>query len=419
MSRLAVSAPCIVGLLALLTLTLGCSPAGPSRDQESATAMRITPKASQEIEEMAPVPTLRVATFNVSLYGKQAGQILDRLSDGEDRQAEKIAAIVQTVRPDILVVNEIDFDAESKTARVLNDLYFARSQDGLEAWSFPHVQSFPSNTGVDSGLDINGDQKLGSPDDAWGYGVYPGQYAMAVFSRHAIRVDEIRSFQNLLWSEMPGALVPVDPKTGKGYYSDEVWSELRLSSKNHVDVPVRVDGRTLHVLASHPTPPVFDGPADHNGCRNHDEIRLWTEYIGGGENDWLRDDGAGTGGLAAEEAFVIFGDLNADPDFGDGRREAIENLLAHPRTIDPEPAPAGATDDAEAGRNQSPLATADFGRNGLMRVDYVLPGDQFRVVDAGVFWPRKVDGDDVARRQRDRMTASDHRLVWVDVAWQP
>ena len=29
----------------------------------------------------------------------------------------------------------------------------------------------------------------------------------------------------------------------------------------------------------HPTPPVFDGPDDHNGTRNHDEIRFWSDYI--------------------------------------------------------------------------------------------------------------------------------------------
>ncbi len=39
----------------------------------------------------------------------------------------------------------------------------------------------------------------------------------------------------------------------------------RLSSKSHWDVPINVNGRVLHVLASHPTPPVFDGPEDRNG----------------------------------------------------------------------------------------------------------------------------------------------------------
>ena len=51
---------------------------------------------------------LRIATYNTSLYGKVAGQIRQRLSDGMDSQAEKVAAIVQTVRPDILLVNDKD-----------------------------------------------------------------------------------------------------------------------------------------------------------------------------------------------------------------------------------------------------------------------------------------------------------------------
>jgi len=33
-------------------------------------------------------------------------------------------------------------------------------------------------------------------------------------------------------------------------------------------------GQVIHILASHPTPPVFDGVEDRNGRRNHDEIRL-------------------------------------------------------------------------------------------------------------------------------------------------
>ncbi len=54
---------------------------------------------------------------------------------------------------------------------------------------------------------------------------------------------------------------------------------LRLSSKSHWDIPLQIGGAIVHVLTAHPTPPVFDGPEDRNGCRNHDEIRLWSDYI--------------------------------------------------------------------------------------------------------------------------------------------
>ena len=107
---------------------------------------------------------------------------------------------------------------------------------------------------------------------------------------------------------------------------------LRLSSKNHVDVPVWVHGHQLHLLLSHPTPPVFDGPENRNGRRNHDEIRLWSDYLSGGERaNYLIDDAGKSGGLHSEDLFVVLGDLNADPFDGDSYNRAISQLLEHKR----------------------------------------------------------------------------------------
>ena len=93
---------------------------------------------------------------------------------------------------------------------------------------------------------------------------------------------------------------------------------FRLSSKSHWDVPVEVGGRTVHVLASHPTPPTFDGAEDRNGRRNHDEIRFWADYVRpGAGSGYIYDDAGGTGGLKPGSSFVILGDQNADPLDGD------------------------------------------------------------------------------------------------------
>ncbi len=54
---------------------------------------------------------------------------------------------------------------------------------------------------------------------------------------------------------------------------------------------------TLHLLASHPTPPAFDGPEDRNGRRNHDEIRFWNDYLDRAEIGYIRDDAGLAGGL--------------------------------------------------------------------------------------------------------------------------
>ena len=357
--------------------------------------------------------SLRIATYNASLYGKKAGDIRERLKDGRDRQAENIAAVVQTVRPDILLLNEVDYDEKSEVVTTLAEKYFAVGRGKREGIDYPFVYSAPSNTGVNSSLDLNNNGKTGEPSDSWGYGVYPGQYSMAIYSRFPIAVDDVRTFQKFLWNALPGAIRPIDPKTNKPYYDDETWNQLRLSSKNHIDVPIEIDHATIHILASHPTPPVFDGPEDRNGCRNHDEIQFWNLYLGSEHSGQLIDDFGNAGGLAATDPFVIMGDLNADPNAGDGRHGAIRGLLSHRRVQDPLPKSDGAVEEAKRKGTKDLMKaktdTANFGRSGNMRADYVLPSDSFLIKDSGVFWPKR------DQEGRDVISASDHRLVWVDV----
>lgn len=354
--------------------------------------------------------TIRIATYNASLYGKRAGEIKSRLESGRDQQAQKVAAIVQTVRPDILLINEIDYDDESATATLLAVKYFAQSQGNRTPVLYPYIYAAPSNTGINSELDLNNNGRTGEPNDAFGFGVYPGQYSLAVYSRFPIDIKNLRTFQQLLWKDLPGANRPVDPKTKQSFYDDKTWAKLRLSSKNHVDVPVQLGEKTIHVLASHPTPPVFDGPEDRNGHRNQDEIRFWEIYLSPNAATSLQDDAGGTGGLPEHQPFVIMGDLNSDPADGDSQQDAIKSLLAHPRTVDPAAASQGAVEASL--KRKSPgdpkLDTAKFGR-GNMRVDYVLPSQDFVLKNSGVFWPPREHED------HELISASDHRMVWIEV----
>ena len=217
---------------------------------------------------------------------------------------------------------------------------------------------------------------------------------------------------------MPGARRPVVPDGGQPFHRDEVWSQLRLSSKSHWDVPVDTPLGVVHVLASHPTPPAFDGPEKRNVLRNHDEIRLWLEYLRDGATPWLCDDNGRCGGLAADARFVILGDLNNDPTDGAGEHEAIIELLEHPRVLrHPTPRSEGAVAIAQAdgGENSGHRGshahdTGRFGpRVGNLRLDYALPSSGFRYVGGGVFWPVPGHPDSVIAE------ASDHHLVWIDV----
>ena len=136
------------------------------------------------------------------------------------------------------------------------------------------------NTGVKINDDLNHDGETNQqPSDTHGFGYFEGHFGMALLSKYPINEKDIRTFQHFKWRDMPNALKPIDPSTNKPWFNDKAWQELRLSSKSHWDIPINIDGKIVHILASHPTPPVFDGPEDRNGKRNHDEIRFWFDYI--------------------------------------------------------------------------------------------------------------------------------------------
>lgn len=379
------------------------------------------PLVEPSIREAAtpmPTPTLRVATFNASLYD-EGGGLVARLAAGDDT-ARAAAAVIQRVRPDLLLLNEFDFDPDGRAAELFARDYLGVGQDGLAPIEYAHRYFAPVNTGVPSGLDLDGDGRSDGPGDGWGFGRHPGQYGMLVLSRFPIDAARVRTFRDFRWAHMPGALVPQAPDAASPFYPEATWRQLRLSSKSHWDVPVDTPFGTLHLLAHHPTPPVFDGPEDRNGRRNHDEIRLWADYIDPARGAYLVDDAGVRGGLGADAMFVIAGDHNADPVDGDSAPGAIAQLLDHPR-VDASVVPAsetGALAAAAAGgvnashRGDPRHDTGVFGaRAGNLRLDYVLPARGITVHAAGVHWPREGEPGAAAAQ------ASDHRLVWIDIAW--
>ncbi len=364
--------------------------------------------------------SVRFATFNIALNRGKAGELVKELSDRKSKQAAKLAEVIQRVRPDVILLNEIDYDSNGESVELFHVNYLAVGRNGHAPIEFPYRYTAPVNTGVDSGLDLDSDGATGTAADAWGFGQFPGQYGMAVLSRFPIDLGEVRTFRNFAWSQMPDAKLPKSPQSGNSWYPDAIWEQLRLSSKSHWDIPIHIEGRTVHFLCAHPTPPVFDGPEDRNGNRNHDEIRLWADYIGG-DADYLVDDNGVRGGLDKSELFVVAGDMNADPLDGDSAEGAAAQLTQHARIArqgERIPASAGGPAASEAGQGvnrehigDSAWDTADFNdaNTGNLRIDYCLPCNTLPVTSSGVFWPPP-DGEG-----NELNDASDHHLVWVDV----
>lgn len=384
-------------------------------------------------------PTVRFSTFNASLNRSALGALASDLAQPyaaaptrERFQAATVAEIIQRTRPDVLLVNEFDYDPVA-LAR-FQDNYLSVSHNGSTPISYPYRYIAPSNTGVPSGFDLDNNGSVGGPNDALGFGFFPGQFGMAVYSRFPIDTANVRTFRNFKWKDMPGALLPDDPATEApaDWYSPAELDALPLSSKSHWDLPIRVGRKTVHFLVSHPTPPVFDGPEDRNGRRNHDEIRFWADYVRPGRGGYVYDDDGRRGGLRPGAFFVIAGDQNSDPLDGDSVPGSAQLLLDNPRVnakVTPESAGAVEAAALQGGANTTHRSdprfdTADFSDSapGNLRADYVLPSKALQIRGAGVFWPLR---SDPLWRLTGEFTpgptylggfpSSDHRQVWVDV----
>lgn len=392
--------------------------------------------AKQTVFTLPSKQGLRVATFNAGFdairqYGekkssvKATGVLKDKMATGNYTQAQKVAEIIQRTSPDVLLLNEIDGNDNKATVNVFNEKYLAVAQNGATAINYPYVYASDCNTGVPSGMDYNNNGKTTDADDAYGYGAYAGQYCFAIFSKYPIDTANIHTFQKFLWKDMLNAQRPVNAD-GSQWYSDAEWASFRLSSKTHVDLPVTINGKVVHVLVSHPTPPVFDGKEDRNGKRNYDEIRLWADYINPASSYLYDDKGNKNLTLTNNSRFVILGDQNASAVEGDATVvngvTAISQLLtasqvnanfAESKSPNNIPTSQGGVEN-DTKNKYSKYHTAAW----KMRADYVLPSAYGLTVNqSGVFWPKKSDNLYYLTNPTDAndFTSSDHRLVWVDM----
>lgn len=337
---------------------------------------------------------IRVASFNAELQRDGPGLLLRDIQRGEDEQIAAVVEVIARARPDVLALQGFDWDHDGAALAAFANALRAAGAD------YPYIHAPRPNSGMASDLDLDGDGRLGGPGDAQGFGAFTGQGGIAVLSRLPILTDLVQDFSALLWRDLPGALLPQHPD-GTPFPSLPALSEQRLSSTGHWVVPLRLpDGAVMTLLTFQAAPPVFDGPEDRNGRRNHDEIMFWRAFLDGHF------------GPAPDQRLVLAGGANLDAQDSDGRHQAIQALLSDPRLQDPQPRSVGAASAGDQGHNgPDALDTVDWPRVGRLRVDYVLPSRDWRVEDAGVVWPASPD-DAVAAVS----AASRHRLVWVDLA---
>ena len=312
---------------------------------------------------------------------------------GDDPEILAIAAVIDHVGPDVLILTDFDFDAQG--------IALAAFADQLSG-SYPYLYAAQPNAGVQTGLDVDADGYAGDARDALGYGRFLGDGGMAILSRHPIRTADIMDYSDVLWRDIPGATLP--RWNDAAYPSDDVHATLPVSSTAHWVVPINLGDAIVSVLAFDATAPVFDGPEDFNGLRNRDELRLWEHLL----------DGA-FGPIPINP--ILVGNVNLDPADGQGLRDGIRAVLSRSDLQDPAPTSAGGRLAADPTHRGDPaFDTVDWPSNGPgnLRVSYILPTVGAQVVGAGVFWPAPT-APFADLLGGDGLAAGAHRLVWVDI----
>ena len=385
-------------------------------------------------------------------FTKEEKDLAERLM-----QIRNIAAIIQKNRPDVLLINEFNNDGKGseETMKLFQDNYLKYGQslnganggDLLEPIEYPFYESYATNTGLNSGMDLNNNGSTTDPEDAFGFGYYHGHYAFGLMSKYEIDKKNTRTFQNFLWKDMKeedgktpvsvpkvvrntdgqGNQLPNDLKVGDDWFNEDEWNQLRLSSKNHVDVPIIVNGKPIHLLLSHPTPAAFDTFSDANIIRNKYEIMFWKHYI---ENqDWIYDDSGKTGGIdGSKEKFIIMGDLNADnfesknnPATREGIKKLTSSNLVNQDFVSGKHVPTSIGGKEEPNNNEHVKPEARTLLFGL-RVDWVLPSSSIEIKNSGVYWagqnePGRLLFNDprIGQYGNSKEISSDHRFVWTTI----
>mgnify|MGYP000388363985 FL=1 len=322
--------------------------------------------------------TLRLASYTAALERNAPGLLYRDILYGKSSQIRAALRLIATIKPDVLALQRFDWDAELRAARAFQSALKA------QGWEMPHVLAPRPNTGVASGVDIDGNGQIGGPGDAQSYGTFAGQRALLLLSRLPFDAQYSQDHSQILWADVPHTQSTDAP---------EIARVQRLAYVAMLQTAITWNQRPISLLTFHASPPVFDGPQDRNGRRNADEIAYAAALL-----DHL------------PRPFVLLANTNLDPFDGEGHHEVMRQLLAHPKLQDPKPASAGGRASANPQhRGPAQLDTVDWPdpRPGNLRVNYILPSRDFALHDGGVHWPAKDLSDP---------HGNSHRLIWQDVS---
>lgn len=394
---------------------LGCSKERAEADGATATA-DAGHDAGSLVADAGAARTIRLGHYNIKELST------NKLLDNNDGQANAAAEILARFDADILEINEIQYDIAGVPNRGLPGAagspapgdFADDAQNGQRLADRIHAAD-NSVTYTDtlmllgnSGFYFEGDDM-----DVWsytlrGWGEWEGRFATAVLSKYPILRDQVRVIADFEWENLP------DNKIAQMHEENGMTlpPHFPLFEKSLNIVPIDVDGVTLYLVLLHPTasPASFD---PINPYRNFDELRALDLF--------LRGELPGVEPLPEGALFVVSGDLNADPNDGDGIEGAVDAVVNNPSLIKSYPRGAGSrgyyaqfntflggcgNDDGET--------VSDPTTRFQMQLDYQLPS-----VTLGAPLRHEMFFPDYQTEREDFDLAcygSDHRFLWMDVA---
>lgn len=90
-------------------------------------------RQTRHVAQVSPAPChvplqVRFATYNTSLNRNKAGELLVELRSGVSPQAANVSAILQTIRPEVLVLNEFDYEPGNAAVQAFQDNFLGVAQ---------------------------------------------------------------------------------------------------------------------------------------------------------------------------------------------------------------------------------------------------------------------------------------------------
>lgn len=373
--------------------------------------------------------SIRVVHYNIKEL--DSTKILNK-----SQQVSYATKILKNLSPDILSINEIQFDLPGVPEKTYKSLgkNIKRIAEKIEM-PLQSLSFFPANTGMnakpsldDKAYNLRLDRKdFGKYADLVNFGLFPAQYSTAGAFNFR-KINEV-IVSGVKWKDF-------NPDINLSLYADSSGNplpeDIELFDKSFSDVTLKINDKSLHVILLHTVPAFgFGNKKTPNLERNRDQLKFLEWYLTG-ESSYPSKD-LGLQPLKKTDSFIAMGDWNVSPSADKPGSDVIVSLgKRFNYWINKEI-------DTYVGQGLS--GNTKYAQ----QLDYILLSNDIKIKDAGVYFPKanrvelgcgnaaiirqafvesvlikykkngQVCSATVSRNYYEVKKASDHLPIWADI----